>query len=1037
MTFQTRAVSLWIGCLLLSFVLLGCQKDSDTPQEASGQQAVSIPAQSLPPTDPAPGTAAGLETIEYAAPSEDDPALILATEDEVILTQEATEERVAVAQQPATQLDEPQEAKPDGFDYYAISLDQLQLDDNKQLPPVLLGAGPQTRWLIAAGSVRLMMNTPAEGYIAGLDNTFDVRRNASSRVLERRRRINTELMIRIPKGKAASGALLVNVERLEDSRAPENVFTVFRFSTAKGTAATAQEVRDSYWLARANHYRIILDDDTPGGAWFRYQLQRSRSELPMLDFEPNRVGRRPIGSRGNEIGDTYALMSGGRALSENLQLDRQLPPSADLEEVIPLSTIAGITIREFDWQPLIQGLDPKLDPLSPLIPADQHVLFFPSFKALIRVADEASINGAAVLNFTQVRAEDAESQKRYETQLGFSLDATARLLGPTIIRSVAITGGDLYLRTGSDVAVLFEAVDAPALLAILLSQAELKTADYPGRTAQQGTIGGVRYDGFASDDRVISSYMTVLGDAVVVTNSTVQLKRLIDTFQNKQQSLAELDEYLFFRDRYPLDNPDQAGLLILSDQTIRRWCGPRWRIASARRTQAVARMTQLQAELLEQLVAGDLTARQLNKLSDGQFLLSTGGISSAQYGTLEFQTPINEMSLDKVSSEERQFYERWRNGYQSQWSNFFDPIAIEFTLSDQQLGADVTVMPLIDGTEYREMIAVSRGATLADDSGDRHPEAIVHAVLAINTKSDVLQENVSAVSNLFPQLTVNPLSWLGDEVTIYADKSDFWDQLAALSVEEMEEFLEENIHQLPIGVGIGVSNGLKLTLFMTGVRVFIEQAAPGMTTWGVVKYKNHAYAVIRPSAQVRGDLPNQEIALYYRTSGKQLLLSLNEDIIKRSIDRQLAQAAGDVDAAEPVAATVLAPWIGDNVGFQLGPAATSLLKTMARSSGFQMVQSFSWSNLPILNEWHRLFPDEDPVELHRKFWHRRLVCPGGGEYRWNEELQTMESTVFGCPAAPRDGPTLPAAIKQIKSANLGLSFETNGLRARIQLERKE
>ena len=31
----------------------------------------------------------------------------------------------------------------------------------------------------------------------------------------------------------------------------------------------------------------------------------------------------------------------------------------------------------------------------------------------------------------------------------------------------------------------------------------------------------------------------------------------------------------------------------------------------------------------------------------------------------------------------------------------------------------------------------------------------------------------------------------------------------------------------------------------------------------------------------------------------------------------------------------------------------------------------------------------------------------------------------------------PAAIKQIKSANLGLSFETNGLRARIQLERKE
>jgi hypothetical protein len=290
---------------------------------------------------------------------------------------------------------------------------------------------------------------------------------------------------------------------------------------------------------------------------------------------------------------------------------------------------------------------------------------------------------------------------------------------------------------------------------------------------------------------------------------------------------------------------------------------------------------------------------------------------------------------------------------------------------------------------------------------------------------------------LFPQLTVNPLSWLGDEVTIYADKSDFWDQLAGLSEDEMVEFLEENIHRLPVGVGIGVSNGLKLTLFMTGVRVFIEQAAPGMTNWGVVKYKNHAYAVIRPSAEVRGDLPNQEIALYYRTSGKQLLLSLNEDIIKRSIDRQLAQAAGDVDAAEPVAAKVLTPWIGDNVGLQLGPEATSFLKALAASNATQVIQPISWSNIPILNEWHRRYPDEDPVELHRKFWQRRLVCPGGGEYRWNEELQTMESTVYGCPAAPLRGPGLPAAIMQIKSANLGLSFETNGLRARIELDRKQ
>ena len=245
-------------------------------------------------------------------------------------------------------------------------------------------------------------------------------------------------------------------------------------------------MRDAYWLARAGHYKSLLDADAPGGAWFRNELRVSRRELANLTFEQDRIWRRSLGSRGNEIDDTYALMSGGRALSENLQLDRQLPPATDLKEVVPIDSIPGITVREFDWQPLVEGLDPQLDPLAPLIPADQHVLFFSSFKALIRVVDETSENGATILNLTQVRGEDAESQSRYETQLGISLDGTARLLGPTIIRSMAITGGDPYLRTGTDVAVLFEAVDAPALLTILLSQASLRAADYPGGQAAEG-----------------------------------------------------------------------------------------------------------------------------------------------------------------------------------------------------------------------------------------------------------------------------------------------------------------------------------------------------------------------------------------------------------------------------------------------------------------------------------------------------------------------------------------------------------------------
>jgi len=99
------------------------------------------------------------------------------------------------------------------------------------------------------------------------------------------------------------------------------------------------------------------------------------------------------------------------------------------------------------------------------------------------------------------------------------------------------------------------------------------------------------------------------------------------------------------------------------------------------------------------------------------------------------------------------------------------------------------------------------------------------------------------------------------------------------------------------------------------------------------------------------------------------------------------------------------------------------------------MQQLAWNNLPILNEWHRLYPEIDPVELHERVWHVRLVCPGGGTFVWNEPFQTMESTVYGHPGEPKQGPAAPPLIGQFLSADFGLTFENQGLRARAALKR--
>ena len=54
---------------------------------------------------------------------------------------------------------------------------------------------------------------------------------------------------------------------------------------------------------------------------------------------------------------------------------------------------------------------------------------------------------------------------------------------------------------------------------------------------------------------------------------------------------------------------------------------------------------------------------------------------------------------------------------------------------------------------------------------------------------------------------------------------------------------------------------------------------------------------------------------------------------------------------------------------------------------------------------------------------------------WNAALNSMESTVFGCPASPKTPESLPNALTSLKDVNMGLTFEDDGLRARAEIKR--
>jgi len=534
----------------------------------------------------------------------------------------------------------------------------------------------------------------------------------------------------------------------------------------------------------------------------------------------------------------------------------------------------------------------------------------------------------------------------------------------------------------------------------------------------------------------VSSYVARLGDVVVVTNSPCQLRRLAETRRGGAKSIATLPEYIYFRTRYRLGDPAETALAFLSDATIRRWCGPRWRIADSRRTRARAVLAELQASQLDPLVRKAVNPGPIHTdlpvLDGGELKLMPSGVRSSTLGGLDFMTPIGETPLDEVTGAEADSYRRWRDGYQQNWSWGFDPIAFRVTLNRQKLAADMTVMPLIMNTQYRELTSISLGGKFDPAAGDPH-KAFAQFILAIDHQSPMFKRGEQFASIASVEHAAS-LGWVGRWATVYVEDDPFWKDLAKVKEEEIGSFSEKNVGRIPVALCIEAHDSLRLAVFLSGARAFIEQTCPGLTEWDSLKYKDQPYVRVglNKNAEGRAHLP-EDFHIYYSTLGGALTVTLNQKMLERSIDRWLAQKQARA-AGKPLPQPK--PWLGANAALRVDRKILEVVNAACRAEYQRKMQTACWANLPILNEWKRLYPDRDPLKVHRQVWGVELVCPGGGKYVWNDKYRTMESTVYGHPGEPKDGPPAPPVLSSFASGSFGLTFENHGLRARAELSRE-
>ncbi|MDH3592484.1 MAG: hypothetical protein OER88_11425, partial [Planctomycetota bacterium] len=224
-----------------------------------------------------------------------------------------------------------------------------------------------------------------------------------------------------------------------------------------------------------------------------------------------------------------------------------------------------------------------------------------------------------------------------------------------------------------------------------------------------------------------------------------------------------------------------------------------------------------------------------------------------------------------------------------------------------------------------------------------------------------------------------------------------------------------------------IKNPGKLVVFLVAMRRWVEGAVPGMTEWSVREYGTKKYTRIKINGPAEWNLDKPSI--YYAVAANGLTVALDEAVLKRALDR------ADLPAEAVQARANKAPWIGQHLAMHGERRFLEIMDRVMQSDSFlAKMQTQSFGNLFVLNEWKRLFPKEDPVAVHRRFFGTTPVCPGNGRYVWNERAKTMESTVFGHPFAPKGADLVPPYAKWA-SMSAGATFEEDGLRARLRLTR--
>jgi tetratricopeptide (TPR) repeat protein len=482
-------------------------------------------------------------------------------------------------------------------------------------------------------------------------------------------------------------------------------------------------------------------------AWNQRRSGEIAHEIDLLqDQQPWRSRR-----EGRRL-DLFDLFTGASAVQESLQLDtmrnEQRAGAYDLtaqdENTVRISDLKGPGVKSHPWGKMLAasqlgGKKPAIGPLDLCVPEDQYFIVFRSLTKLLDGIDAGDVWGAHLFNQAAKCAKTQRASDRLKTQLAIQTDPLTRPFYDMFVDEVAVTGGDLFFREGSDVTMLFH-VKQPELFRLRMD-GFLEAAAKSRRDAVRSTgqIGSVDYVAVTTPDRAIhvfSAYPTP--ELHVRGNSKAALERVLAAVAGEKGShrLGESAEFRYIRTLMPRGAKEEDGLIYLSDPFIRRLVGPELKLTERRRLicynhlrmighaamlyrtqfgKQPASLAELASSGCASAFAEDGTGRNRGPVAlcpcGGKYSLAADGATGvcSHHGNALELVPCSDAPLEKVTRSEAEQYKQFVAEYSQYWRRYFDPIVIRLQVTPKQYRAETIILPLIDNSVYTGMAAIFGG----------------------------------------------------------------------------------------------------------------------------------------------------------------------------------------------------------------------------------------------------------------------------------------------------------------------------------------